>query len=596
MVRSMMSQTTLPKSFWDYALETAARILNMVPTKKGCEALVKRDTLTKPNKLKPRSIKCIFVGYPKEMMGYSFYYPPENKVLVARNAEFLENSLIDQEDDLEIDEPQSDTVPIRRSMRIRHAPDRMCLYIVAEEHELGDLGEPANYKAALLDPESKKWLNAINVEMQSMKDNEVWVLVERPPNGKTVGREHQVMYDEYSNLETVIHKPSVGQSMFEGWMKMNDLYPAAREVKYVEFPTKHKNVNGVIYPTYKEACYATGLLEDDKEYVKSIKDVAHWESPEQLRQLFVTLLSQKELTTPLTVRLQTGHLLAHIASLLMSGGRTVHSKFHIPINVDETSHCSISAQSDLGTLLKRCKLIIWDEAPMANKLCFEALDRSLRDILLQNMYDTCERPFGNMTMVFGGDFRQVLSVVPKGSRQDIVSASLKESYLWDHCNVLKLTANMRLTVGARPKDVSKIREFAEWILKIGDGELGEPNDGEAILAPTNEVVDNINDHLLEKFLGEEMVYLSCDSVDKTERNATIDQSIFSPEFINGLMFSCVPNHRLPLKVGVPIMLLRNIDQPNGLCNRTRLQVLKLTWTYVSAQIINATHFEKKVII
>nr|GEZ10091.1 putative retrotransposon protein [Tanacetum cinerariifolium] len=55
------------------------------------------------------------------------------------------------------------------------------------EHELGDLGEPANYKAALLDPESEKWLNAMNVEMQSMEDNEVWVLVELPPNGKTVG-------------------------------------------------------------------------------------------------------------------------------------------------------------------------------------------------------------------------------------------------------------------------------------------------------------------------------------------------------------------------------------------------------------------------
>nr|GEY24071.1 hypothetical protein [Tanacetum cinerariifolium] len=221
MVRSMISQITLPKSFWDYALDSAVRILNMVPTKKvkktpyevwhgqapklyylkvwGCEALVKRDTLTKPDKLEPRSIKCIFIGYLKETIGYSFYYPAKNKVSIARNAEFLKNSLITQkasgsledleiiqekdthpsidtsldheEDDLEIDKPQSDIIPIRRSTRTRHAPDYMCLYIDAEEHELRDLGELTNYKAALLDPESDKWMNAMNVEMCfAMKD------------------------------------------------------------------------------------------------------------------------------------------------------------------------------------------------------------------------------------------------------------------------------------------------------------------------------------------------------------------------------------------------------------------------------------------
>ncbi|GJW48587.1 zinc finger, CCHC-type containing protein [Tanacetum coccineum] len=156
--------TTPPKSFWDYALESAACILNMVPTKKvdktpyeiwhgqapklsylkvwGCEALVKRDTLTKPDKLEPRALKCIFVGYPKKTMGYSFYYPPENKVFVARNAEFFENSLINHEH--------------LESTRTRRAPDHMCLYIDAEEHGLEELGEPTNYKAALLDPESNK--------------------------------------------------------------------------------------------------------------------------------------------------------------------------------------------------------------------------------------------------------------------------------------------------------------------------------------------------------------------------------------------------------------------------------------------------------
>nr|GEW06272.1 hypothetical protein [Tanacetum cinerariifolium] len=191
MVRSMMSQTTLPKSFWDYALETVARILNMDPTKKGCEELVKYDTLTKPDKLDPRSFRCIVIGYPKETMGYSFYNPSENNVFVAQNAEYFENDLIELKasgsDDQEINEPQSVINPIRKSSRTRRASDRMCLYIDAEEHELGDLGDPANYKAALLDLESKKWLDAMNVEMQSMKDIDVWVLVELSPNARTVG-------------------------------------------------------------------------------------------------------------------------------------------------------------------------------------------------------------------------------------------------------------------------------------------------------------------------------------------------------------------------------------------------------------------------
>ncbi|GJR36290.1 ATP-dependent DNA helicase PIF1-like protein [Tanacetum coccineum] len=117
-----------------------------------------------------------------------------------------------------------------------------------------------------------------------------------------------------------------------------------------------------------------------------------------------------------------------------------------------------------------------------------------------------------------------------------------------------------------------------------------------ILASTNEVVDNMNEHLLEKFPGEEMVCLSSDNVDKTKRNATMDQSIFSPGFINGSKFSSVPNHMLLLKVGFPIILLKNIDQPNGLCNGKRLQVLQLIRTSISAQIINGTHFGKKVII
>ncbi len=91
-----------------------------------------------------------------------------------------------------------------------------------------------------------------------------------------------------------------------------------------------------------------------------------------------------------------------IASLLLDGGRTAHSRFKIPIDLNPTSTCSISKQSDAANLLKETKLIIWDEAPMMNKCAFEAVDRTLKDIC------DSEELFGGKVVVLSGDFRQVI--------------------------------------------------------------------------------------------------------------------------------------------------------------------------------------------
>nr|GEW09024.1 putative retrotransposon Ty1-copia subclass protein [Tanacetum cinerariifolium] len=79
----------------------------------------------------------------------------------------------------------------------------MCLYIDDGEYKLGDLNEPGNYKAALLDPESDKWLDAMNVEMQSMKDNKVWDLVDLPPDGKTVGSKW--LFKKKTDMDGAVH-------------------------------------------------------------------------------------------------------------------------------------------------------------------------------------------------------------------------------------------------------------------------------------------------------------------------------------------------------------------------------------------------------
>ncbi|GJX95883.1 retrotransposon protein, putative, ty1-copia subclass [Tanacetum coccineum] len=176
MVRSMMNLTTLPLSFWDYALESATRILNMVPAKKGCEALVKWDT---PDKLQQRSVKCIFIGYPKETMGYYFYFPPENKIVVARYAKFFEKNLITQEVNgrvIDLEEIQDeDTSPSENTSEI---PMEVKGFEPPQEEE-------------------------ILIQIQSMKGNMVWVLVDLPPGCKTVGSKW--IFKKKTDMDGIVH-------------------------------------------------------------------------------------------------------------------------------------------------------------------------------------------------------------------------------------------------------------------------------------------------------------------------------------------------------------------------------------------------------
>ena len=112
----MMSLTDLPLSFWGYALETAAFTLNRAPSKSventpyelwfgkkpklsflkvwGCDAYVKK---LQPDKLEPKSQKCVFIGYPKETVGYTFYHRSEGMTFVAKNGSFLEKEFLSKE-------------------------------------------------------------------------------------------------------------------------------------------------------------------------------------------------------------------------------------------------------------------------------------------------------------------------------------------------------------------------------------------------------------------------------------------------------------------------------------------------------------------
>lgn len=126
----------------------------------------------------------------------------------------------------------------------------------------------------------------------------------------------------------------------------------------------------------------------------------------------------------------------------------------------------------MSALLEKTSLILWDEAPMKKRFFFEALDRTLRDVLSVEKPENASLPFGGKAVVFGGDFRQVLPVVEGGSRNEIIGASLVMSPLWKDIEVLALQENMRLkSPGLSYEAREEYSAFAKWVLDLGNGDI-----------------------------------------------------------------------------------------------------------------------------
>jgi ATP-dependent DNA helicase PIF1 len=108
------------------------------------------------------------------------------------------------------------------------------------------------------------------------------------------------------------------------------------------------------------------------------------------------------------------------------------------------STCYINRDSELAALLQATAFIVWDEAIMMHRHVFEVVNRSLQDIMAVINSTFKFLPFGGLVVVFSGDFRQILLVGPRGTRGDVVVATLNRSSIWQHVRVFKLHTNMRV--------------------------------------------------------------------------------------------------------------------------------------------------------
>ena len=283
--------------------------------------------------------------------------------------------------------------------------------------------------------------------------------------------------------------------------------------------------------------------------------------------------------------------------------------------------CNIPKQSALAKLIMRTHLLVWDEAYMSNKFVAECVDRSLRDLC------SCDLPFGGKVMVFGGNFRQIPPVVKHGSRADIVSVCLNRSLIWRYVKVMKLTINMRLRKLSSQTAI-EVSDFSNFLLRVGEGtepeneeqmihlderfvvpgenlsDLVTSVDGNIhknctdcdfisqiiIMCPKNETCDRINYHVIQQLPGEGVTLLSADSV---EESTAVN---FPTEFLNSIAPNGMPSHRLFLKRFASIILLRNLDPDESLCNGTRLIIRAFLNRLIDAEIATGVNKGKRVFL
>uniref|UniRef100_A0A0R0IT09 ATP-dependent DNA helicase n=1 Tax=Glycine max TaxID=3847 RepID=A0A0R0IT09_SOYBN len=401
---------------------------------------------------------------------------------------------------------------------------------------------------------------------------------------------------------------------------------------------------------FQDTCYALGLLMDDREYIDAIKEANEMGFGNQLRRFLLQCLhiEDNELKELCLIEIEkllnsNGRYLKDYISLTCPnssnfdfyGKKFIVEQLNYDTNELTELHATLLNQiievmfsdhgqffflygyggtrntflwNTLSTAIRAQKKIVLNVASsdIANLLLPGGMitHSSFSIPLLMIEESTCNIAQGNL-------------YAKKGSKQDILNVVINSSDLWNHCKALKLTKTMRLTTAKTNQTTNKIRNFVDWILQISNGDMDSYDKGEGdIEIPTDllvldndkpllSLVDFVYSNILENLnfpnFFEERAILAptlemlknSDSPCHFDEDYEIQGDWFTPEFLNEIKCSGIPNHKLQLKVGVLVMLLRNLDQTNGLC---RLQVKQLGKNVIIATILISKNYGDTIFI
>ncbi|KAK0401770.1 hypothetical protein QR680_015960 [Steinernema hermaphroditum] len=370
--------------------------------------------------------------------------------------------------------------------------------------------------------------------------------------------EQLVYFRETEDNARVMERAEESETTLTAWFALNQRDPNARQYLYGDIPRHytwnkkdkkwqprqaHFNVighengreNEVIYGTYSEAAKALGLLRDDDEWERCLRDAIIDQMPFQLRSLFVIILCECGPGDP----------------------ADLYEKFKRELSEDwifRTNNDDLGIQIAYADLERRLNL----------------LGKSLAQFGMSAPEQTFEQ----------------LTVKRYATRSELVEFCMKSSELWPGFEQHRLSTNMRVQ--------GDQEEFRQWLLALGNGDLPEVEEEiieipkefvangnlvseifgdaiaegdweevgkRAILAPKNERCYRINQKVLDLMPGEEVKYKSIDAVHEDESS---DTSLYNPvmfptEFLNSVTHSSLPPHELKLKKNCTVMLLRNLN-------------------------------------
>ncbi|GKA40517.1 DNA helicase [Tanacetum coccineum] len=452
---------------------------------------------------------------------------------------------------------------------------------------------------------------------------------------------------KYWSRRRQIHKSSIGRLIY--------VHPATGDLFYQRMLLCHqkgcrsypeiRKVNDIVYPTCRAACEALGLLEDDQEWENTMQEAASTATPAELW-TFAHILTFCQVTDPVSLWGRIWKTMSQDLPYASSVSLNIPN-LHIHDSQLEDyvlyelegclNHCSRSL-TDFGLRLPPEDLM----AVLRNKLLMEekSYNRELlareKDTLLRKLNEKQRQIFDLIINACTNNRQELIFVYGHGgtnNRQELIFVYGHGGYTAEKIKRLP-DENMDETQKER------VSTFAKWLLDIGDGSIGFPDECDpentswveipniyripddengitnlikfiydddtlryptpqklqekVIVCPKNEIVDIINAKVMSTIPGRAHIYRSYDEALPYGHDGGEVEMLYPKEYLNSLSFAGLPPHKLELKIGTPIILLRNINIVGGLCNGTRLIVNQLLPKVIEAQIVTGTKVGQKV--